>query len=184
MQPPRGRDPDSWPPRDRRRPGPARYEPAGRTGHRRQGPRSVRKPGARWGSLRGTDGVLIVFGSVGLGLIFTVLAGSDPGLLLGIFLIIGTVAAVLAVRPRAVHLTVPAPAFAYLAAAIIAGLIHDRAVDTSRTALAISALQWVASGFLAMTAATVLAIVATIVRRPRRRRNADVAADSAPADWG
>jgi hypothetical protein len=44
-------------------------------------------------------------------------------------------------------------------AAVIAGLIHDRATDTSNTALTLNGVQWIASGFVAMTAATILAIV-------------------------
>ena len=54
--------------------------------------------------------------------------------------------------------------------ALITGLLHDQGAGVSRTALAVSAAQWIASGFLAMTAATVLAIVATAVRWPRTRR--------------
>jgi len=103
----------------------------------------------------------------------TVLAHREPGTMLGVFLIAATVAATLAVHPRAVRVIIPVPALAYLGAAVVAGLIHDRATDTSHTALTISAVQWVASGFLAMTAATVLAIAITAARwrqTPRRPR--------------
>ena len=64
----------------------------------------------------------------------------------------------IAVRPRAVYLIIPVPALAYLAAAILAGLIHDHAADTSHVALAVSAAQWIAGGFFMMAAATVLAM--------------------------
>ena len=84
--------------------------------------------------------------------------------MLGIFLLAGTAAGALAVRPRAAYLIIPVPALAYLAAAIVAGLVHDRAADTSHTALVISAAQWIASGFLAMSAATLLAIVVAVAR--------------------
>lgn len=67
----------------------------------------------------------------------TVLTKQEPGGMLGGFLIAGTIAAVLAVRPRAVYLIIPVPALAYPVAAILAGLIRDRAAETSRTALAI-----------------------------------------------
>jgi hypothetical protein len=88
-----------------------------------------------------------------------------------LFLVAGTAAAVLAVRPRAVYLIIPVPALAYLMAGTITGLIHDHATDTSRTALAVSAAQWIASGFPAITIATTLAIATTAARWPRRRRS-------------
>jgi hypothetical protein len=97
-----------------------------------------------------------------------VLTGSEPGTVLSVFLIAGTAAAVLAVRPRAVYLIIPVPALAYVVAAVVAGLIHGQASSTSRTALAVSAAQWAASGFLAMAAATVLAIGAAAARWPGR----------------
>jgi uncharacterized membrane protein len=56
------------------------------------------------------------------------------------------------------------PAIAYAMAAAIAGLIHDHAVDTSRTALSLSAVQWIANGFIAMTATTVLAVILAVAR--------------------
>lgn len=111
-----------------------------------------------------------MIGSAALGAVVTVLSGSEPGLVLGVFLVAGTVAGARAVRPRAVYRIIPVPALAYVVAAIVAGLISDRATDTSRAALAISAIQSIASGFLAMAAATVLAIVITAARWPRRRR--------------
>jgi hypothetical protein len=97
-----------------------------------------------------------------------VLTGSEPGTVLSVFLIAGTAAAVLAVRPRAVYLIIPVPALAYVVAAVVAGLIHGQASSTSRTALAVSAAQWAASGFLVMAAATVLAIGAAAARWPGR----------------
>lgn len=104
------------------------------------------------------------------------LLGVERAPVLGVFLVTGTVAGALAVQPRAVYLIIPVAALAYVAAAAMAGLIHDWATDTSLTALAISAAQWIASGFLAMTAATVLAIAITPARwrgskrRPRGHR--------------
>jgi hypothetical protein len=98
------------------------------------------------------------------GTLITVLAGREPGFVLGFFLVLGTIAASFAVRPGAVYRIFPVPALAYLGGAIIAGLIHDRAADTSHTALVINAAQWSASGFLAMAAATVLVAVVGAVR--------------------
>ena len=111
-----------------------------------------------------------MIGGAALGALVTVLTRTEPGNVMAVFLVAGTVAAALAVRARAVYLIIPVPALAYVVAATIAGLIHDRATDTSLTALAVSATQWIASGFLAMTAATTLAIALTAARWPKKRR--------------
>ncbi|HBW19246.1 MAG TPA: hypothetical protein DEH11_09655 [Actinobacteria bacterium] len=129
----------------------------------------------RWGELPGRSGIFIVIAGAVLGLAVTIMSGSDPGLLLGIFVIAGAVAGALAVQPRAAYRIIPVPALAYLAAAIVAGLIRDRATDTSLTGLAISAARWIGAGFLPMIAATVLAVAITAVRwrgsgRPGRGR--------------
>jgi hypothetical protein len=108
-----------------------------------------------------------VIGAAALGALATVLAGSEPGPLLGVLLIAGTAAAALAVAPRNAYLIIPVPALAYVVAATAAGLVHDQATDTSRAALTVSAVQWIASGFLAMSAATVLAIAIAATRRLR-----------------
>ena len=120
----------------------------------------------------------------------SLVTGRGPGLLLNVFLLAGTVAAVLCVRPRAVYLVIPVPAVAYLIAAMITGLVSDRVAGSSRTAVLISAAQWVAAGFLAMTVATLLVVAVTVgyllarwhgSRSRRRRFPAD---DRYPADDG
>ncbi len=98
------------------------------------------------------------------GLIGTVLTGREPGLVLAAGLILGTVCGVAAVRPGAAYLIIPVPALTYVVAAILAGLIHDHAIDTSRTALAVGLTQWVAGGFLVMVTATLLAIAIAVIR--------------------
>jgi hypothetical protein len=117
-----------------------------------------------------------------LGALLTIISGSQPGRLLGAFVIAATAVAVFAVAPRAAYMVIPVPALAYVAAAIAAGLIAGSAAGTSRSALAISAVQWVANGFLAMVAATILAVVAAVgrwlvarhgLRWPRRSRGRD-----------
>jgi hypothetical protein len=105
-----------------------------------------------------------VIGSAAVGALITALARSEPGLVLGVFLVGGTVIAGLAIQRRAVYRIIPVPALAYLVAAVLAGIIHDRANGTSGTALAVGATQWIASGFLAMSAATIVAIVLTVAR--------------------
>ena len=103
-------------------------------------------------------------GGAALGALITVLAGTGPGPMLGVSLVAATLAAALAIQPRAVYRIIPVPALAYVVAASAAGLIGDRAASTSHTALAVSAAQWVAGGFLPMTAATLLTIAVTVIR--------------------
>ena len=117
-----------------------------------------------WGSLTARGGVCIVLGGAALGALITVLAGTGPGPVLGVSLVAATLAAALAIQPRAVYRIIPVPALAYLSAATVAGLIGDRMASTSHTALAVSAAQWTASGFFPMTVATVLAIAVTAIR--------------------
>lgn len=112
-----------------------------------------------WGTRPGRLGVLTVVAATLLGMVITVLSGSRPGVIMGVLLVVGTVVAALAVRPSATYLIFPVPAPAYAVAAVIAGLIHDRAADTSTTALALNAGQWIAAGFIPMTVATALAVL-------------------------
>jgi hypothetical protein len=160
-------------------PAPGAGDPSGGTG----GPAAQPAPGAGdpgrgtdaprrrwWGSLPGWLGVLLVLTSAALGALATALSHREPGTVLGVFVLAGTAAATLIVRPRAVYLIIPVPALAYVVAAAVAGLVHDHATDTSRAALAVSAAQWIAGGFTVMAGATVLAIVATIARWPWRSR--------------
>ena len=100
-----------------------------------------------------------------LGALLTGLTGGQPGTLLGVFLILGTLAAASVVRRGAVHLIIPVPALAYLVAATLAGIAAIPATDMSRTGLAVNALQWIAHGFLVMVIATAAAIAITIARR-------------------
>jgi hypothetical protein len=123
-----------------------------------------------WGTRPGALGVFTVILGAMLGAVITVAAGRDPGVVLGIFLVAATVIAAFVVRPRAAYQVVPVPALAYVAAAIVAGLIHDRARDTTHTLLALSAIQWIASGFLAMVTATAVALVVTAGRWLLARR--------------
>lgn len=134
---------------------------------RRQMHRRPSPPGPMpswWGSLTGRGGVCIVLGGAALGALISVLAGTGPGAVLGVPLVAATLAAALAIQPRAVYRIIPVPALAYVVSATVAGLIGDRAAGTSHTALAVSATQWIASGFLPMTVATLLAISLTAIR--------------------
>jgi hypothetical protein len=120
-----------------------------------------------WGLLSGGLGVCIVIGVALLGTLITVLAGTDPGPVLGVFTVAGTVVAALAVQSRFTHLIVPVPALVYVVMATMAGLIHDGASETSSTALAVDLAQWVASGFVAIIVATAVAVAVAVLRHPR-----------------
>jgi hypothetical protein len=164
----RGRDPDV---RGRGQDG---RDPGGRV---QEGRRSQSGgPLSWWGTLSGGLGVCIVIGAALLGALGTVITDRDPGSLLGLFVVVGTIAAGFAVHDRAAYLIIPVPALAYVAAAIMAGAIHDRAIDTSRTQLLVSAGQWIASGFLAISAATILAVLIAATRwiQSRRRHPAEL----------
>lgn len=117
-----------------------------------------------WGSRPGRLGpITVVFGAVAGGSL-TVVGGFEPGWLLGLFVIIATVAGTTAVRRTSAYMVIPVPALAYFVAAVIAGLIHDRSVDTSRAILLVNAVQWSSDSFPWMVLATVIAIAITIGR--------------------
>jgi len=105
---------------------------------------------------------------------------SVPGFLLGLLVVAGTVAAALAVRPRAGRMIFPVPALAYLVAALISGIVFNRSAASSKAALAIGAAQWVAGGFFAMVLATVLAVAIITARWYLWRRGRPVSRDP---DW-
>jgi Domain of unknown function (DUF6542) len=99
-----------------------------------------------------------------LGALITLISGSEPGWVLGLLLIISTAIGGLLVARRTTYLLIPVPAVAYTVAAFVTGYIHDRPIDTTRAELAASAVQWIAGGFFAMTAATLLAIAIVVGR--------------------
>jgi hypothetical protein len=118
----------------------------------------------RLGALPGWAGILAIAGSALVGAIASIVTGKAPGPLLGVVLIAGTFAGTIVVRPRAVYQLIPVPAMAYVAGAIMAGYVHDKSKILDRTGLAAHAGTWVASGFWAMSIATLVAIAVTGVR--------------------
>jgi hypothetical protein len=108
--------------------------------------------------------VCLIVASTAIGAVATMVTGHAPGVILGFFVVVGTVVAALAVRPRAGRLIFPVPVLAYLVAALITGIIYNRSGDSSKTAVAIGAAQWIANGFVAMALATATAIVVIAVR--------------------
>jgi hypothetical protein len=114
--------------------------------------------------MNGGAGVATVAASALLGAIITIALRHDPGTLLGSFIILGTLVAGVTVRTRSVRLIIPAPALSYVVAAVLAGAINDRAMDTSHVADLVNLGQWIAAGFKTMAIATLLAVVITAVR--------------------
>lgn len=106
----------------------------------------------------------MVLAAATLGAGYTVASHREPGQALGALVFTGTLAAATGVRARSAYAIIPVPVLAYAVAAGVAGSVHDRAADATRTALAVNAVQWIAGGFIAMTAATALAVLITLAR--------------------
>ena len=153
-------------------PAPAIPADGGRLAARRQreAVQSAPGPSRRWGGLSGWYGTLIVFTAAVIGTVATVTVHRNPGHLLGAFIVAGTLVAALAVRSGAVYLLIPVPAPAYLAGAVVAGLLYEHYAGPSQSGLKISAAEWIAGGFVAMAAATAVAVVVTIIRWLMARR--------------
>lgn len=179
-------------PSGRRSQGAGRSSPNGGTLRRRD---ARRQGSLAWlGTLSGGRGIAIAAGSTALGSLLTILQRHDPGVVLGVFLVLGTIVAGVAVRPNAARLIIPAPTLCYVPAATIAGAINDRAADTSKIGLILHGGRWISSGFVAMALATVFAIVIWGLRllldlrtKPRglgRSSGSRRSSDRGPADRG
>ena len=136
------------------------------------GPRRVREvtcsvstasgPAARPAGLAGCRrGPRCSCSSVGtaLGIIVTLVAGQEPGGLLGFFIIVGTIAAALCIRRGKVYLIFPAPALAFFVAAVVTGKVHDAKLGSSTAGLASGFTQWVAGMFFPAVVATIIVVL-------------------------
>jgi hypothetical protein len=152
---------------------------AGRSRGRGRGPGRGASPQARgsggrlsriWqGSLSGGLGICVIVGSAVIGAVATIVTRAEPGSVLGLSVLAGTVAAALTVQPRTGRLIFPVPALSYLIAAVASGVVYDR--SSNKTELAVGAAQWIANGFFVMVLATLLAIALTTVRWLMWRRD-------------
>ena len=142
-------------------PGGAR-PPRGRRGGRRLWGWGGRLSRIWQGSLSGGLGACVIIGSAAIGAIATIVTRVQPGSVLGLSVLAGTVAAALTVQPRTGRLIFPVPALSYLVAALVSGVVYDH--STSKTEIAVGAAQWIADGFFVMVLATLLAIALTTVR--------------------
>src|SRR6185437_3114841 len=119
-----------------------------------------RIPALRWmGTLPTRGALFILIGAALIGVAGTILTGSEPGFLLGLLIVAGSVVAALGIRRHSVYLLIPLPALAFFVAAVATGAVHDSGLDSSGTALGVNFLQWIADVFFGMCAATILVVV-------------------------
>jgi hypothetical protein len=117
-------------------------------------------PALRWiGAWPARLTIYILLAATLLGVIGTVLTGSEPGFLLGFLVLVGSVIATLGIQRNALYVVFPLPALTYFIGAVVTGGIHDRGIDTSKTELGASFLQWIASVFFWMCATTILVLL-------------------------
>jgi hypothetical protein len=103
--------------------------------------------------------MLVLTAGALLGVIFTLLAGQEPGGLLGFFIIVGTIAAALGIQRGRVYLLFPAPALAFFVAAIVTGKVHDAKLGSSTAGLGAGFTQWVAGIFFPAVVATIIVVL-------------------------
>src|SRR5260370_1211524 len=141
-----------------------------RGGASRRAPGTGRRLSRIWeGSLSGGLGICVIVGSAVIDAVATIVPRAEPGSVLGLSVLAGTVAAALTVQPRTGRLIFPVPALSYLIAALASGVVYDRSAN--KTELAVGAAQWIANGFFVMVLATLLAIALTTVRWLMWRRD-------------
>jgi uncharacterized protein DUF6542 len=152
------------------RSGTRRSEPVAPERRQARGKRPAWRRIPAWGRFPAWAGVLMVVIAATLGAVFTVASHRDAGQVLGTFVVAGTLVAVTLVRARSAYAIIPVPALAYAVAAGLAVSVQGRGGDSTRTLLAVNAVQWMSDGFLAMTAATALALLVTLARWILSRR--------------
>lgn len=108
--------------------------------------------------------VLVLTGTVLAGTILTIVMGQEPGFLLGLFLILGSVAATATVRRGGAHKFIPLPALAYLVAATLTGMAHDSGSLNSSRQFVLDFLTWIGGSFVAVTASTILVVLIALTR--------------------
>ncbi len=114
----------------------------------------------RWlGTMSTLTAALVLAGATVTGVVVSLIAGLEPGNLLGFFVIVGSLAAVLGVRRGAVYLLFPMPALAFFAGAVVTGIIHDRELAASTAGLGAGFAQWVAGIFFPAVVATILVLL-------------------------
>ncbi|MGH3281106.1 MAG: DUF6542 domain-containing protein [Trebonia sp.] len=103
--------------------------------------------------------LLVLAAGAVLGIVVTLIAGQEPGGLLGFFVVVGSIAAALGIKRGKVHLLFPAPALAFFVAAILVGKVHDANLGSSTAGLGAGFAQWVAGIFFPAVVATILVLL-------------------------
>lgn len=124
------------------------------------GPGSPRPGFLRWiGGLPTSWALYILGGFTVVGVLGTLLSGSEPGFLLGLLITVGSVISVIAIQRRSMYLLIPLPTLLFFITAVLTGAVHDSSVDTSKSDYGVSFLQWIAGVFFGMCIATILVVV-------------------------
>jgi hypothetical protein len=114
----------------------------------------------RWlGKLPTWTALLVLAGFALFGVVITLAAGQEPGTLLGVFVILGSIAAALGIRRGKVYLLFPAPALTFFVTAIVTGKVHDAKLGSSTAGLGAGFTQWVAGIFFPAVIATILVLL-------------------------
>ena len=103
--------------------------------------------------------MLVLVAATLLGVIVTLVAGQEPGGLLGFFIIMGAIAAALGIPRGKVYLLFPAPALAFFVAAVVTGKVHDAKLGSSTAGLGAGFTQWVAGIFFPAVVATIVVVL-------------------------
>lgn len=102
--------------------------------------------------------LVLVIGTV-VGIIASLAVGQEPGTLLGFFIIVGSIGAVLGIRRGKSYLLFPVPALAFFVAAIAVGKVHDAKLGSSTASLGAGLTQWIAGIFFPAVVATILVVL-------------------------
>lgn len=103
--------------------------------------------------------VLVVTAGALLGIVVSLVANQEPGNLLGFFVIVGSVAAVLGIQRGKAYLLFPVPALTFFVAAVVVGKVHDAKFGSSAATLAGAFTQWTAGIFFPAVIATILVVL-------------------------
>jgi uncharacterized protein DUF6542 len=115
---------------------------------------------ARWlGRLPTWTALLLLVAGTAVGVVVTLVAGQEPGGLLGFFIIVGAIAATLCIRRGKVYLLFPAPALAFFVAAVVTGKVHDAKLGSSTAGLGAGFTQWIAGIFFPAVVATIIVLL-------------------------